>query len=103
MHAHDRTARPAGARGPPEPSVGADASQLYVKIAEREARRDAARMRSGSASFAGRGHPASFRAWSARRWSAEEHAAETASPAWRFLQVASVFGAAVWVASRFMG
>ena len=89
-HAH---AAHAGAGSP------GDSTHLFGKMAQREARLERFRTRFGSAAHS-QAHPDSFRAWSQRRWSDEEHQAERASTLVRLVQVSAVLGGAVWLGHR---
>lgn len=85
---------------PPPPS---NATNLFAKMAERETRRETARANSVySTRGAYRGNPDTFRAYSEKRWSAEEKEAEMLSPFLRFLQVAGIVGAAAWLSTKLL-
>ncbi|KAL4403048.1 hypothetical protein ACI68E_000830 [Malassezia pachydermatis] len=74
-------------------------TQMYARMAEREARLHEARTRSGSYASPAP-NPDSFRAWSQKRWSEEEHQAAMSSSTWRFLQVGTLLGGTLWLSHR---
>ncbi|KAI3620617.1 hypothetical protein CBS9595_002584 [Malassezia furfur] len=100
-----RTAQREGrhARPSPPPRATPNATNLFAKMAERETRREAARAQSAYTQRSTQhSNPDSFRAWSERRWSQEEKAAERMSPAYRFLQVGALLGATAWLSTKLL-
>jgi len=99
-HAHTHKASPRyGAHAHAPADSPGDSTHLYGRMAQREARLERFRTRFGSAAHS-QAHPDSFRAWSQRRWSDEEHQAERASTFVRLVQVGAVLGGAVWLGHR---
>lgn len=84
----------------PPPESPGNASHLFTKMAERESRREFARQKAGTSGVYG--NPDTFRVWSQKRWSQEEHQAEMMSPFLRFVQVAAVMGGAVWLSNKLL-
>lgn len=95
---YNASARAADASGA---GVGADATRLWATMTERAARLDEARMRSASSGAVHTHQRDTFRAWSQKRWSEEEHRAHMSSTAGRFLQVGAMFGITAWIGLRF--
>ena len=101
-HQATHTGSPRYGARTPSPSMDTT-TQYYARMAEREAKQQEARQRHGSSNAALHARPATnFRAWSEKRWSHEERQAEMASPLVRFLQVASVMSAAVWLSYKLL-
>ncbi|PKI83631.1 peroxisome-assembly ATPase [Malassezia vespertilionis] len=88
----------------PPPQAPGSAAHHFTRMAEREARREEARARSpySGSSFNPHANPDSFRSWSHRRWGEEGRQAELINPMVRFLQVAAVFGGAVWLSTKIL-
>ncbi|WFD22346.1 peroxisome-assembly ATPase [Malassezia equina] len=101
-HAHTHTASPRYGAQPHRSAdhMAGDSTHLYGKMAQREARLERFRTRFGAATNV-QANNDSFRAWSQRRWSEEEHQAERASTFVRLAQVSAVLGGAAWLGHRF--
>ncbi|WFD32288.1 peroxisome-assembly ATPase [Malassezia sp. CBS 17886] len=78
-----------------------DAANLYARMAQREQRRETREQAHPGERSAG--HPMSFRAWSQRRWSEEEHRAEMSSTVVRFAQVGAIVGGSIWLSAKMLG